>query len=210
MVVFLGTLLISLGIVGILYKVLNNQLTDLGKARSREIVRQSELAVVQVQNAQYQARLKDLETRINTIQALQNARSGPVELMNALGGVVNKTEDVYLYTLAPAGERLQLKGQSGTVDSMANFLAFLKKSGSFEDVQLDQFYQDNQHEHLAYKFTVSCQFRSAIGGPSPTSGAAPAIPSGQATSGPPGQPPAVPSQGAPPSQPTTVVPRKGL
>ena len=142
-VMFVGALIICFGIVGVIYKIWTNQIADLRKARNREKIRQTELAVVKAQNEKYQQRLKDLETRINTIQALQNSRVGPVELMSALGNVVNKTNDVYLYTLAPAGDRLQLKGQSGTVDSMANFLAFLKNSGSFDDVQLEQFYQDD-------------------------------------------------------------------
>jgi hypothetical protein len=136
--------------------------------------------MVRAQNETYQQRLRDLETRINTIQALQNSRIGPVELMSALGNVVNKTGDVYLYTLAPAGERLQLKGQSGTVNSMANFLASLKNSGLFEEVQLDQFYQDDIHERLNYKFTLSCQFKPPGGGISPTAGGAPASPGGSA------------------------------
>ena len=70
--------------------------------------------MVKAQNEKYQQRLRDLETRINTIQALQNSRVGPVELMSALGSVVNKTSDIYLYTLTatPAGERFMLKGQS--------------------------------------------------------------------------------------------------
>ena len=59
---------------------------------------------------------------------------------------------------------------------MANFLAFLKNSGSFDDVQLEQFYQDDQHERLTYKFTLSCQFKSPTGGPSPTAGGAPEAP----------------------------------
>ena len=66
--------------------------------------------MVKAQNEKYQQRLKDLETRINTIQALQNSRVGPVELMSALGNVVNKTNDIYLYTLAPAGDRVAAQG----------------------------------------------------------------------------------------------------
>src|SRR5271157_160155 len=155
-VMLVGALIICFGIVGIIYKVWSNQIADLQKARSREKLRQSELAVVKAQNEKYQQRLTDLETRINTIQALQNSRVGPVELMSALGGIVNKTSDVYFYTLAPLGDRMQIKGQSSTVDSMANLLASLKNSGSFDEVQLEQFYQDDQHERLTYKFTVSC------------------------------------------------------
>ena len=169
-IMFVGALIISFGIVGAIYKIWSNQIADLEKAQSREKIRQQELAVVKAQNEKYQQHLKDLETRINTIQALQNSRIGPVELMSALGSVVSKTNDVFLYTMAPMGDRVQLKGQSGTVDSMANMLAYLKNSGSFGDVQLEQFYQDDQHEHLAYKFTVSCAFKSPTGGVSPTAG----------------------------------------
>ena len=179
-VMFVGALIICFGIVGVIYKIWSNQIADLEKKRNQEKIRQTELAVVKAQNEKYQQRLKDLETRINTIQALQNSRVGPVELMSALGNVVSKTNDIYLYTLTPAGDRLQLKGQSGTVDSMANFLAFLKNSGSFDDVQLEQFYQDDLHDRLAYKFTLSCQFKSPTGGTSPTAGGAPAGPGGPA------------------------------
>jgi Tfp pilus assembly protein PilN len=176
-VTFVGALIVSFAIVGIIYKIWTNQITELDKRLSQEKVRQTELAVVKAQNQKYQQRLKDLETRINTIQALQNSRVGPVELMTALGNVVNRVNDVYLYTATPAGDRLELKGQSGTVDSMANFLADLKNSGSFDDVQLEQFFQDDQQNRLTYKFSVSCSFKSSTGAPSPTAGgAAPSAP----------------------------------
>jgi Tfp pilus assembly protein PilN len=188
-IMFVGALIISFGIVGAIYKIWSNQIADLEKAQSREKIRQQELAVVKAQNEKYQQHLKDLETRINTIQALQNSRIGPVELMSALGSVVSKTNDVFLYTMAPMGDRVQLKGQSGTVDSMANLMAFLKNSGSFDDVQLEQFYQDDQHDRLTYKFTVSCAFKSSTGGASPTAGGgAPANPGGPGESGVAGSP----------------------
>jgi Tfp pilus assembly protein PilN len=177
-VVFAGALIIFFGSVGIIYKIWTNEIADLTKRRNQEKLRQTELAEVRSQNARYQQRLTDLESRINTIQALQNSRVGPVEMMSALGGLVNRTNDVYLYTLAPSGERLQLKGQASTVDSMANFLAFLKKSGSFDNVQLDQFYQDDLRDRVTYKFTLSCEFKlptpaggtPAAGGPPPRAG----------------------------------------
>jgi Tfp pilus assembly protein PilN len=183
-----GALIVCFGIVGVIYKFMTNQIADLEKKRSQEIIRKQELAAVKSQNDKYQQRLRDLETRINTIQALQNSRVGPVELMNALGSIVNKTNDIYLYTMTPAGERLQLKGQSSTVDSMANFLAFLKNSGSFDNVQLEQFYQDDLQDRLNYKFAVSCQFKSSTGGGSPTAGGEPAAPSGAGVPGVPGVP----------------------
>jgi Tfp pilus assembly protein PilN len=183
---FVGALIICFGIVGIIYKIWSNQIADLEKARSREKIRQTELAVVRAQNEKYQLRLSDLETRINTIQALQNSRVGPVELMSSLGDVVSKFNDVYLTSLAPVGDRIVLKGQSNTVDAVADFMADLQKSGFYNTVQLDQLYQDDQHEHLTYKFSLSCNFRSSTEGASLVSGVGPTLPGGTASMGGPG------------------------
>jgi len=170
---FVAALVVSFAIVGVIYKIWTNQIADLDRKLKQEKLRQTELAVVKAQNEKYQQRLRDLETRINTIQALQNSRVGPVELMGVLGSVVNRTSDVYLVTLTPQGERIQLKGQSGTVDSMASFLSYLKGSGYFQDVQLQQFYQDDQHNRPAYKFTLDFLFRSPTGAVIAPSSAAP-------------------------------------
>ncbi len=177
-VVFVGAVIICFGVVGVLYKVWSNQADQLATQMTREKTRHAALAAVQAQNLQYQQHLKDLETRINVIQQLQASRVGPVELMSSLGIVVNQTSDVYLYTMSMVGTRYQLKGQSGTVDSMANFLASLKRSGAFDDVKLEQFYEDDQQTRLTYKFTLSCNFVSAAAAAIQPAGSAPAGPGG--------------------------------
>jgi len=185
-VMFVCALVVFFGVVGIIYKIWSNQIAELKKRQNQEKIRQTELQAVKDQNERYQQHLKDLEIRINTIQALQNSRVGPVELMSSVGSIVSKTNDVYLYTLSPVGDRIQLKGQSGTVDSMANLLAYLKNSGNFADVTLEQFYQDDVKDRLTYKFAVSCQFKLA-GAPAGPAGGGPGGPGGGAT-GPPSAP----------------------
>ena len=190
-VTFLGALLVSFAIVGIIYKVWSSQIAELEQRLKQEKVRQTELAGVKAQNQKYQQRLRDLETRINTIQALQNSRVGPVEMMTALGNVVDRSTEVYLYTVAPASDRIEVKGQSGTVDSMANFLGSLKNSGYFDDVQLRQFFQDDQHNRLNYKFTLDCLFKSPTGAVIAPGPGAPAAPPASGPGIPPGRPPAL-------------------
>jgi Tfp pilus assembly protein PilN len=174
---FVGALIVSFGIVGVLYTVWNNQITKYQGDLKKERLRQTELAAVMAQNERYQQRLRDLETRINTIQTLQNSRIGPAEFMSALGGIVSKTNDLYLFTVSPTGERYEFKGQSGTVESMANFMAFLKNSGSFDNVQLEQFYEDDVSEHVNYKFSLGCQYKPPAGN-IPAAGGAAAGPGG--------------------------------
>jgi Tfp pilus assembly protein PilN len=194
--IFLGALLICFGITGIVYKIWSNSIEDSQKKLSMEKIRQTELTAVKAQNAKYQQRLADLETRINTIQALQNSRVGPVELMSTLGNIVNKTNDIFLYALTPVGDRFELKGQSNTVDSMANFIAYLKTAGPFDDVQLSQFYQDDIKDRQTYKFSLTCGFKTAAGGASPTAGGV------QDTSTPLGKAPGAPGA---PAAPTGMV-----
>jgi len=173
-VMFLGAVIICFGVVGVFYKIWTSQQDRLAEALRKEKIRQTDLAAVQSQNAHYLQLIHDLQTREDTIDALQAAQSGPVEMMTVLGDVVNKTTDVYLYSMSPVGDRFELKGQSGSVNSMADFLADLKNSGSFTDVQLEDFYEDDVQEQVTYKFTVNCQFNpsakatpQAAGGPSP-------------------------------------------
>jgi Tfp pilus assembly protein PilN len=179
---FVGALVVSFAIVGIIYRVWNSSVTELEQRLKQEKLRQAELAQVKAQNERYQQRLRDLETRINTIQALQNERVGPVDLMTGLGDQVSRTSDVYLYTMTTQGDRVVLRGQTGSVDSMASFMSYLKKSASFDDVQLRQFYQDDQHNRLTYKFSLdfinkSPALAGAAGQPAtPIKGSAPRSP----------------------------------
>ena len=162
---FVGALVVSFAIVGIIYRVWNSAVLDLEQRLKQEKLRQAELAQVKAQNERYQQRLRDLETRINTIQALQNGRVGPVETMTALGATVSRTPDVFLFTMTTQGDRIALRGQAGTVNSMANFLSYLKNSAYFDDVQLRQFYQDDQYNRLTYKFSLDFIYKSpTLGG----------------------------------------------
>jgi Tfp pilus assembly protein PilN len=161
-VTFVGALVVCLAIVGVFYKFWSSQVAQLEQELKREQDRERELASVRAQNAAYLQHLNDLGRRIDTIQKLQASRVGPVDQMTALGDVVNQTADVYFYTVVPQDERLAIHGQSGSVQSMSAFLSALDHSGSFTDVQLRQFYQDDQENRITYKFTLDCLYKPPV------------------------------------------------
>jgi Tfp pilus assembly protein PilN len=174
-----GSLVVCFAIVGLFYKTLSGAVTDLQAQLQRERAEQARLAAIKAENERYQLQLRELEVRINTIQLLQASRVGPVEHMTALGDMVNRASELYLYSVAPQGDRTVLRGQSGSVESMAKFLASLKASGYFDDVQLRQFYQDDQETRLTYKFALDYIFKSqAVAATAP-----PGAPAGAATRG---------------------------
>jgi Tfp pilus assembly protein PilN len=167
---FVGALIVCFLVVGVFYKVWSGAIENLQVELKKEKAEQARLAAIKAENLRYQREVKQLDQRINTIQALQASRVGPVQLMSALGNVVNKTHDVYLYAARTSTGRVVLSGQAGSVDSMATFLASLKNSGYFDDVQLRRFFQDDQGNRLRYKFDLDCVYKA----PQPATAGAPA------------------------------------
>lgn len=174
---------VAFGVVGFMYRIWSNQIADLNKKIADEKREADRLAQIRAENQKYVAQREQLERRINTIQALLNSKAGPVDFMTYLGTVSTRNNDLYLLTVAPEGARVVIKGQSNTVESIANFIANLQSSGRFQDVQLRQYFQDDQYQRLSFKFNIDCLYKM-----------------------PPAQPPASPAQpGAGPATPARQV-----
>jgi len=159
----IGSFVLCFGIVGLFYLVWSASIDSLNVEFKKQKAEQARLAVVKQENVKYEHERQLLEQRINTIQLLQTSRVGPTEFMNALGNVVNKTtDDLYLFSVAPQGERVAIRGQAGSANSVAGLLTFLKASGYFDDVQLRQLYEDDVQDLVSYKFNMDCAYKSPL------------------------------------------------
>jgi Tfp pilus assembly protein PilN len=128
------------------------------QAQQREKAR---LAGVKAQAESYLKTLNELQQRKDTVDALARSRVGPVELMRALGVTATRSNDLYLLSVAHQGERLVIRGESATTDSIANFLGQLQDSGSFSDVQLRQAIQNDKSGRTSFDFNLDCVFKSS-------------------------------------------------
>jgi Tfp pilus assembly protein PilN len=170
---FLGALVLCLGIAGLFYMIWSASIDRLNVELGKQQAERARLAAIRQENAKYEQERQLLEQRINTIQVLQASRVGPTEFMNALGNVLNKTSnDLYLVSVAPLGERVVIHGLAASAKSVAALLSFLKTSGYFYDVQLRQFYEDDVQSLVSYKFNMDCTYKSPSAAASPTQGGA--------------------------------------
>jgi Tfp pilus assembly protein PilN len=133
----------------------------------KERLEQARLAAIQKESLLYQKQMQELEQRVRTIQLLQDNRTGPVDFMTVLGAVVNQTGGLYLLSVSPEANRLVLKGQSQSVKSIAGFITTLKRSGSFADVKLRQYYQEDQGTRRGFKFDLECAYQPPGTTPAP-------------------------------------------
>lgn len=157
--IFVVSAVVAGGIVFFLWWIWSKQIADLNTKIEAEKREAERLAQIRAENQKYVAQRTQLERRITTIQALLNSKAGPVDFMTYLASVSTHNNDLYLLTVAPDGARVVIKGQSNSVESIANFIANLQGSGRFQDVQLRQYYQEDQFSRLAFKFNIDCVYK---------------------------------------------------
>ncbi len=170
MAIYLVCQVVLLIVVGVFWKVWSHEVDVQQKRLDDEKREQARLARFKAENLQFEQQKRQLEQRINTIQMLQASRVGPVELMTGLSNTVNRTNDLYLLSVAPSGARTILRGQSFSVESIARFIAALKESGLYDDVQLQQYFQDDKDNRVSFKFNIDFLYKP----PAAPSAAAPA------------------------------------
>lgn len=179
--IFVFSALFAFGLVGFIYKLWSGDVNRLETALKEEKRKQAELAQIKEQNQRYQAQKNRLESLYNTIQALEKSRVGPVEFLTALGNTVNRTNELYLLSVASQGDRTVIRGQANSVEAIATFIGALKSSGFFEDVQLRESYEDDQDHRMTFKFNLDCSYKpSSAAAPVPPPAPAPATPTRRA------------------------------
>jgi Tfp pilus assembly protein PilN len=155
----LASVLAAFAIVGFIWRYWTTEINRLNQEYAKQQIEAERLKQIRAENQRYVQQRQQLESRIDTIQTLVNSRVGPADFMTALGNVVNRSSDLYLLTVTPEGARVVIQGQSNSVDSIASFVANLENSGSFEQVQLRQYFQDDQPNRMSFKFHLDCVYR---------------------------------------------------
>ncbi len=155
----IAAILVFGGTGAVLWWTWSKDKADLEKEKAQLQLKKAELD-------EYQRKIQELQQVENrykqqdeVVRDLLARRVGPVTQMTALGNAANRMSDLYFLTVTPAaGDRVVISGQASTVESIARFVASLKETGSFEDVQLQRYYQDNRGNLLSFKFNIDCHF----------------------------------------------------
>jgi Tfp pilus assembly protein PilN len=113
----------------------NDHIHQLQEERAR-------LEQVKQQVTQFEAQKAVLQHRINVIELLQKGRTGGQDLLESVANTVAHTDGVWLTTLTKAGNTLTLDGEASSVNSVANFLTQMKRTGYFDKVEIKEAKQD--------------------------------------------------------------------
>jgi len=111
-----------------------------------------------------------LTQRVNVIEQLQRDRTGGQELLDQVANTVSRTENLWLTSMTRTGNNLSIEGSSASINSVANFVTALKRSGYFQKVEVKESKQDDKAGGTqVFSFALSAEIAQQQGVP-PTAG----------------------------------------
>ena len=158
--VFLGLimLLITAGVLGYLYKQVNDQRVHLQDDLAKEIVENQRLSVVKATYEKTQRESEQFRRRVQVIDQLQQARTGPVDFLNQVANTINSTDAVWLQAMTDDGRSTDFTGMALSPNAVADLMVNLQKTGLFKTVEIKETSQDSTIKEMqAFKFELICE-----------------------------------------------------
>ena len=117
-----------------------------------------ELAGVKTKYLERQKQADNYKHRVDVIDQLRKAQTGPVNLLDTLGQTVNGTEAVWLNSMKTQGANISIQGTALSADAVANLIANLQKTGYFKNIEIKETYQDESVKDMqAFQFELTCE-----------------------------------------------------
>jgi Tfp pilus assembly protein PilN len=128
--------------------------TDLDAAKAEN----AKLAVVKTKYQEREKVFQLYDRRVKVIHQLQEAQSGPSDLLNTVAGTVNNTDAVWLSTMNDDGKNINLVGTAISANAVANLISNLNKTNYFKTIEMKETFQDEGVKDLqAFSFSLVCE-----------------------------------------------------
>ena len=182
-VVFVGAGLVLGGLVlGYIYLSWQKQLNDENNRIKLLRAQKTELQQIKSQVESFEKQKAVLQVRVETIEKLQRDRTGGQELLDMIANTVSRTENLWLTDMERKGNTLTMEGASASINSVANFITALKRSGYFQKVEIQESRQDEKSTGIqTFLFHMTAEIGETPPAATPTS--APARPGAPAKKG---------------------------
>jgi|ERR1700722_284226 Tfp pilus assembly protein PilN len=104
----------------------------------------------------FEEQKKALQTQIDVIEGLQKNRTGAQELLQMVANTVIRVDQLWLTSLDRNGDSLSIGGEAGNINSVANFMTQLKRSGYFDKIEIQEAKEDDVIKSVTtYGFTMT-------------------------------------------------------
>jgi type IV pilus assembly protein PilN len=136
--------------------LLSGELSGLRREIEQNRSEVARLKPIIAQGQRYRAEKEELERRVNAIETVARDQARPVYLFDALAEVL--PGDLWLTKVEEKAQQLKLGGTTLSSVALSDFMANLKASGKFKDVDLVESRQDLTKSPRTITFEVTCRF----------------------------------------------------
>jgi Tfp pilus assembly protein PilN len=137
---------------------LDKQHRDIAAKMEVALRKNAELADVKARYLERQREAENYKRRVDVIDQLRAAQSGPVDLLNTVGQTVNNTEAVWLNSMKDQGASIDIDGMALSTDAVASLISNLQKTGHFKNIEIKETFQDDTYKEMqAFNFTLTCE-----------------------------------------------------
>ena len=174
--VFVGAgLILGSLVLGFLYYSWQRQLNDENDKIKQLRAQKTDLESIKQQVEAFEKQKQVLQQRVSTIEQLQRDRTGGQDLLDMVANTVSRTENLWLTSMTRKGNNLALEGGSASINSVANFITALKRSGYFQKVEIRESKQDEKSTAVqSFLFQLTAEISPPAGAVAPPAQAKPA------------------------------------
>ena len=139
------------------YHSWQTQLNDENKRIQQLQAQKTELEQIKQQVESFDKQKQVLQQRVGTIEQLQRDRTGGQELLDQVANTVSRAENLWLISMTKKGTALTLDA-AASLNSVANFITALKRSGYFQKVEIKDSKQDERSTTVqTFLFTINAE-----------------------------------------------------
>ncbi len=144
--------------------------SEIGKVQAQNDAYREEINRLEVFTRdvnKFKAESADLQRRLNVIDALKRAQTGPVRVLDELSMAV--PGKLWLTSLKEKDGKMEIKGMAFDNQNIAQFMTNLEKTGVIKNVELVVAQQWERKEVKLKEFTLTCQVTYGITSAGPSS-----------------------------------------
>src|SRR5215470_5644260 len=156
--VFIGAGFLLGGLVlGYIYFSWQSQLSQENNRIKQLQAQKTELQQIKQQVESFEKQKQVLQVRVDTIEKLQRDRTGGQELLDMIANTVSRTENLWLTNMTRKGNTLNIVGSSASINSVANFITAMKRSGYFQKVEMEDTKEDESKTLQTFTFKLNAE-----------------------------------------------------
>jgi Tfp pilus assembly protein PilN len=142
--------------LGLYWAILAADMRRLGQEIEENGKEMARLRVIIAEGQRFKQEKEDLERRVNAIETIVRNQARPAYLLDALADLL--PGNLWLTRREEKGQQLRLGGATYSSVALADFMANLKASGKFREVDLVESRQDLTKSPRIIMFEVTCRF----------------------------------------------------